>query len=705
MTGIFLLDWTALAVSLINTILLLWLGFTVLLNAERRTWGVWLAGGGLLLSGAFFLSHSAILGLGPFAPGPGMNILWRLSWLPVVIMPYAWYLVMLWYASYWDDPQGTIRQRHRLTLFLASLLALATVSLTLLFNALPSFSQLVQLNLGGVLSVGGIPVLMIIYPVYLLTSLGFSLDVLLHPGTPIRIMGGYARQRARPWLLLATFSLLLVSLLVGSFILWGISIASKGIYNPQFVVTIAGFDLAIELFIASTILSVGQATVSYEIFTGKFLPRGGLKRYWIISIFLAIGFGVIISWALLYPLHPIYIILLVTVFMTVIYSLLTWQVVVEREGYIKAMNPFITSQHLYDQLLLPISPPTEFDITVPFYSLCQNILGLKQAYLIPLGVFGPLVGEGISYPPRVDPDWQEIIIPEVRRILTINSRFTQVLSIESSILPQNSFLLPLWSERGLIGAMVLGEKNDGRLFTQEETEIARTVGERLIDNKASSELAFQLMELQRQHLAETQVIDQRTRRTLHDDVLPHLHTTILSLNLKQIDIQDAVRSLGEIHSQLSALLRELPSISAPEVARHGLVQALHQTVDEEFRYSFNNLTWQIDPMAVEKSNSISALAAEVLYYAAREAVRNAARHGCQPASDHSLNLTIDISWKDRLMICIQDDGIGFDEQWDKGENHGQGLALHSTLMAVVGGSLAIESVPGKNTQVILKLPA
>ena len=57
------------------------------------------------------------------------------------------------------------------------------------------------------------------------------------------------------------------------------------------------------------------------------------------------------------------------------------------------------------------------------------------------------------------------------------------------------------------------------------------------------------------------------------------------------------------------------------------------------------------------------------------------------------------------MICIQDDGIGFDEQWDKGESHGQGLALHSTLMAVVGGSLAIESTPGKITKVILKLPA
>ena len=49
MTGHLLLDWAILAVSLFNTILLIWLGLAVLLNAERRAWGIWLAGGGLLM--------------------------------------------------------------------------------------------------------------------------------------------------------------------------------------------------------------------------------------------------------------------------------------------------------------------------------------------------------------------------------------------------------------------------------------------------------------------------------------------------------------------------------------------------------------------------------------------------------------------------------------------------------------------------------
>ena len=49
--------------------------------------------------------------------------------------------------------------------------------------------------------------------------------------------------------------------------------------------------------------------------------------------------------------------------------------------------------------------------------------------------------------------------------------------------------VPLWSERGLIGIMLLGEKNDRGLYTQEEIEIARASGERLIDTQASAEIS------------------------------------------------------------------------------------------------------------------------------------------------------------------------------------------------------------------------
>ena len=64
MSGWPALDATVMAVSFFNTLLLLWLGLAVLLNAERRSKGIWLAGGGLLSGAAFLIVHTAILGEG-----------------------------------------------------------------------------------------------------------------------------------------------------------------------------------------------------------------------------------------------------------------------------------------------------------------------------------------------------------------------------------------------------------------------------------------------------------------------------------------------------------------------------------------------------------------------------------------------------------------------------------------------------------------
>ena len=126
MTSSFLLNWAVMAVSLTNIVLMLWLGLTVLLNAERRTWGAWLAGGGLLLGSIFFISHSAILGYGLDYSGFGMNFWWQVGWVPVAALPFVWYLVMLWYSGYWEKQNTVLRQRQgiwlRATIILVGLI-------------------------------------------------------------------------------------------------------------------------------------------------------------------------------------------------------------------------------------------------------------------------------------------------------------------------------------------------------------------------------------------------------------------------------------------------------------------------------------------------------------------------------------------------------------------------------------------------------
>lgn len=174
---------------------------------------------------------------------------------------------------------------------------------------------------------------------------------------------------------------------------------------------------------------------------------------------------------------------------------------------------------------------------------------------------------------------------------------------------------------------------------------------------------------------------------------------------------DALSLLADAHRQISDLLREMPPVAAPELGRLGLVGALRRVVDQELGSAFDGVTWEVAPEAERKAQEMPSLPAEVVFYAAREAIRNAARYGRDDASRRPLRLRVAVAWHGGLDVLVEDDGVGLGAHAhhagrENGSNggSGQGLALHSTMMAVVGGSLATESMPGKYTRVALKLP-
>lgn len=705
MTGRFFLDWAILAVSLLNTILMLWLGLTVWLNAERRAWGVWLISGSLLLGGAFFISHTAILGFDFTTAGwgPSLNFWWRAGWGPVVALPFAWYIVILWYAGFWENREAALFQRQRFPFLFTVISVIMLVGLLIFANPLPSLWQVAALNLTATPEVAGVPLLILVYPVYIVLCIALSLDALRNPGPSTRMMGDLARRRARPWLAATAVLLLVISFLVGVAMVWivlNVQSRPRGLieFYDTALVTIGWFDLVIASLIGLVVLLLGQAVVVYEVFTGQTLPRRGLVRYWRNTVILAAGFGVTVGLALVLHLRPIYSVLLTMLVMTVFYALSSWRAFAERERYMRSLRPFVASQQLYEHLLTPSAAPPETDVAGPFRALCENVLSARRAYLVAVGPLAPLVGPPLAYPTSAN-------LPALTTLLAgFDSPQTMIKSIDSAHYAGAHWAVPLWSERGLIGVLLLGEKSDGGLYSQEEIEIARASGERLIDTQASAEMARRLMALQRQRLAESQVVDRQTRRALHDDVLPRLHAAMLSLN-DQRHATEAMTLLGDAHRQIAELLRAMPSARAPEVARLGLLAALRQTLDapHDLGHAFDSVNWQIEPAAETQAQRIPALNAEVMFYAAREAIRNAARYG-RPDSTIPLHLAITASWREGLHLCIEDDGAGVGAVSSPGGS-GQGLALHSTLLAVVGGTLAIESEPGRYTRVNLYLPA
>src|SRR5690349_15884356 len=101
----------ALAISIFNAIICLWLGCTVWLDGSKKR-GPRLAAAGMLMAGIFFLIHAAVIGRGPPLTGIGLPFWWRVISVPSLLAPYAWYATMVWYTAV----EGRALRVHQLLL-------------------------------------------------------------------------------------------------------------------------------------------------------------------------------------------------------------------------------------------------------------------------------------------------------------------------------------------------------------------------------------------------------------------------------------------------------------------------------------------------------------------------------------------------------------------------------------------------------------
>ena len=698
-----IVNWVRILLSFFNTIVLLWLGLTVLLNAEERHLGIILASSGLLAGSAFFVSHTALLVNGVSFLSRSTSWWFFIGMIPAIVLPFAWYITALWYSGYWSSPGSQLRQRHRFVFNAIPLVMVGglVVLVAKLFRYIPIFWPIeyvtnlpifeIQIDAWG-------------YMGYVVLCVAMSMDAINRPAPSQRLMGDQAQQRARPWLAGASIIFLLTAIAVASVIMWTIRNTRVGVFYvlDDYALQIIGrFDLVITFLVATAIILVGQAITSYELFTGKTLPRQGLKIYWRRTIIFAFGVSGMISTILVLGLSAIYSVLLTIILLTIFFALLSWRSYVERDRTIDSLRPFVSSQRLYDSLF---ESTTSENNTVsasqhPFHALCADVLNCERAYLIATGAYAPFVSTVVY----TSPSSSVLIAPDELRTDTLISRAvdpsTLYLHVNSAEYGDTHYAIPLWSERGLIGFLLLGRKSDDGLYTQEEFEIARTTGERLIDTQASSAIAIRLMQLQRERMAQNLVIDQHSRRVLHDEVLPLIQTAMIALSGGS-STEEAIELMGDAHKQVSNLLHEMPMVATPDVARLGVIGALRRVVEIEFAKAFDEVVWQVDEDAEDYLRELASISAETLFYAARETVRNAAKYARHP--DRPLSLTIKThTTRNSPMLTITDNGVGVSPS---NSPSGHGIALHSTMMAVVGGSLAIDSSPNQFTRVALTLP-
>ncbi len=693
MTGLFTLDWAILSISLFNTIVLFWLALTVLLNCNHHNIGVWMMGGGLILGGTFFVSHTAILGQSLNLNLDGLNFWWQYGWVPVTLAPLTWYSVILWFYGFWDGNRSATRKRH--SWWLVCAIAIGTIlAFTLVgLKPIPDFANLIQLNLSASPTIYGIPILLIGIPAYMVLCIGLSLDVLIRPDAASSITTQMGRQRARPWLLATASSLLLVSVLV-TYIVIRVVVESRmgSLFNIQSE-TIGVFDLLLSTIIAAAIVLLGQAIMAYEVFTGRVLPRRELNRQWRTVVIGAVGISTITGWSLVEALRPIYILLLLTGLMTCFYALYSWRTLIEHDGFVRRLRPFASNQKLVSQIINPIDDQYSHASKL-FQITCSEILNTSTALLVPLGPLAPMVGKPLCFP--IGNSVVSLKLPD------------HLDRVAVALAPKDyqgfDWVIPLWAERGLSGALYIAHKQDRGFYTQEEMDLAQASGERIIDLLAAEQMTKRLMQIQRKRSAENSIIDLRTRRKLHDDVLPGLHEVILRLSSQKGREQtqnENITLLTKVHQEIAGLIRlPLPLLDAVD-KENELLSALRSLIDTEFSKSFDQIYWKITTDSIPLT---APLVKEVLLGAVSELVRNAAVHG-RGNKDQALVLTITVERSTNLYICIADNGVGLAAETEKSElGSGSGLGLHRTLLAVIGGNCIIEQASPNGTQSTIILP-
>jgi len=120
--------------------------------------------------------------------------------------------------------------------------------------------------------------------------------------------------------------------------------------------------------------------------------------------------------------------------------------------------------------------------------------------------------------------------------------------------------------------------------------------------------------------------------------------------------------------------------------------------------AFDSMAWHIAPNAERAARALPSLIVETIFYAAREAIRNAARHGRGDDATRALNPRIAGQMQtSEVSIVIEDDGAGLHKTRLAGQGSGQGLALHIAMLAVVGGTLAVEPRAEGGTRVEIRM--
>lgn len=196
--------------------------------------------------------------------------------------------------------------------------------------------------------------------------------------------------------------------------------------------------------------------------------------------------------------------------------------------------------------------------------------------------------------------------------------------------------------------------------------------------------------LEREHLA----------RELHDT----LGSLLMSAKLDIACIQPELGKMSpaasqhfchlmDILNQAMALKgRVIDGLAPPLLVRQGLVKSITQLAKDFSSVSGIGVTLKLDDVVLLVSSQLA------IYRLVEEALTNIGKYASASRTSITLLETVDC-----VQVEVEDDGVGFSA--DTEENAGHGLRGMRYRIEACGGTLAVESAPGRGTRVLARLPA
>lgn len=206
------------------------------------------------------------------------------------------------------------------------------------------------------------------------------------------------------------------------------------------------------------------------------------------------------------------------------------------------------------------------------------------------------------------------------------------------------------------------------------------------------------LEMQARHAEEEE--RRRIGRELHDEAGQALMLLRLELEMLErsapADLRPRLAEARELAGRTAVELRRIVAALSPAVLeRLGLEAALRQLVSrfQKAHSARVRLRVRLGRRALPRPVE------EVIYRVSQESLQNIAQHS---QADH-VNLHLHAADK-RIELSVRDDGAGFCADQASGKPNGFGLRGMRERAALLGGTLAIASQPGKGTRIRLELP-